>query len=273
MLRKELFVAVVVILGVCALFCGCKKSGSDFVYIPVPPVKASNPSPADNATDVPIWTTLSWNAPGADSCDVYFGLTLSGVTNATTADGEYAGSETDNDYDPGTLDCTTAYYWRIDTVNTHGVTKGDTWSFATPSKIYVNDATGDDNLNSGTTPASPFKTIQKGLDTAVEGTIVEVDPGSTYTGTGNTDLDFGGTDVWLVKTNYTSPSATMVSINCASTGRAFHFHSAETRNSSVIGFNITNGYISDGNGASVLCENSSSPTIRNCNFASSTASG
>jgi hypothetical protein len=273
MLRKEKFVVAVIILSICMLFCGCKKSGSDFVYIPGPPAKASSSFPADNATDVPVWTTLSWSAPGADSCDVYFGLTLSGVTNATTSDGEYAGSETDNDYDPGTLDCNTTFYWRVDTVNTHGVSKGDTWSFTTPSKIYVNDATGDDILNSGVTTASPFKTIQKGLDTASEGTMVEVDPGSTYTGMGNTDLDFGGTDVWLVKANYTSPTATLVSINCASTARAFHFHSGETRNAFVIGFDITNGWVSDDNGASVLCENSSSPTFLYCNFTSSMASG
>jgi hypothetical protein len=223
---------------------------------------------------VPIWTQLSWGAAlSAQSYDLYWGTTLSGVTNATTASGEYVGNQTTRSHDPGILDCNTTYYWRVDSVGKYGTTKGDTWSFTTPNTIYVDDATGDDSLNSGTTPASPFKTIQKGIDTAVEGAMVIVEPSATYSGVGNRDLDFGGKDIWLVNSNYTSPTAPMVSINCETTGRAFHFHSGETRNAFVSGFDITNAWVSDCNGASVFCENSSSPTFQHCNFSVSTASG
>ena len=273
-MSKKAIVLCLALLLAGLLACGCKKSSSSTILPPRPPEKASNPSPADTATDVPIWTHLSWGAAArAESYDLYWGTVLNAVTNATTTSGEYVGNQTTLTHDPGLLDCNTTYYWRVDTVGKRGTTKGDTWSFTTPNTIYVDDVTGDDNLNSGTTPASPLKTIQKGIDTAVEGAIVIVEPSAPYTGVGNRDLDFGGKDIRLVKSNYTSPTAPMVSINCESTARAFYFHSGETRNSLVSGFQISNGMAVDCDGGSMLFENSSSPVIENCFFFTSYASG
>ncbi len=92
---------------------------------PQPPGQASNPNPADAATDVGIDTDLSWTAgAGADSHDVYFG---------TTSPGEFQGNQPAATFDPGTLANDTIYYWRIDEVNANGTTTGVVWSFTTES--------------------------------------------------------------------------------------------------------------------------------------------
>jgi len=87
------------------------------------PGQASNPSPADAATDVSTTATLSWTAgTGADSHNVYFG---------TASPGTFQGNQTAATFDPGTLANSTTYYWRIDEVNAYGTTTGVVWSFTT----------------------------------------------------------------------------------------------------------------------------------------------
>jgi hypothetical protein len=88
-----------------------------------PPGQASNPGPADSATDVSIDADLSWTA-GTDSTssDVYFG---------TTSPGTFQGNQTATTFDPGTMANDTTYYWRIDEINAAGTTTGNVWSFTT----------------------------------------------------------------------------------------------------------------------------------------------
>jgi hypothetical protein len=96
-----------------------------FTTIVAAPGQASNPSPADSATDVSIDADLSWTAgTGATSSDVYFG---------TTSPGTFQGNQTETTYDPGTMANDTTYYWRIDEVNAAGTTTGVVWSFTTES--------------------------------------------------------------------------------------------------------------------------------------------
>ncbi|MHC4396769.1 MAG: DNRLRE domain-containing protein [Planctomycetota bacterium] len=87
------------------------------------PGQATNPSPANSATDVSIDADLSWTA-GTDSTssDVYFG---------TTSPGTYQGNQTATTFDPGTMANDTTYYWRIDEINAAGTTTGTVWSFTT----------------------------------------------------------------------------------------------------------------------------------------------
>ena len=59
------------------------------------PGQATNPSPANGATDVNVITDLSWTAgDGATSHDVYFG---------TTSPGTFQGNQTDTIFETGTM--------------------------------------------------------------------------------------------------------------------------------------------------------------------------
>ncbi len=93
---------------------------------PPPPGQATNPSPANGATNVSVNADISWTAgSGADSHDVYFGQ------DSTPDSGEFQGNQTGTTFDPGTLANDTTYYWRIDEVGDGGTTTGNVWSFTT----------------------------------------------------------------------------------------------------------------------------------------------
>jgi phage anti-repressor protein len=94
-----------------------------FTTIVAAPSQATNPSPANSATDVDIDTDLSWTAgSGSTSSDVYFG---------TTSPGTFQGNQTATTFEPGTMSNDTTYYWRIDEINAGGTTTGSVWSFTT----------------------------------------------------------------------------------------------------------------------------------------------
>jgi len=92
------------------------------------PVKATNPTPEDVATDIPMSTVeITWeDGGGAETYDVYFGP--DGDVSLVSEGQE----ETSWDLPVGVLeDYNTIYDWRIDSVNAAGTTTGDTWSFTT----------------------------------------------------------------------------------------------------------------------------------------------
>jgi len=107
--------------------------------------KASKPSPANKATDVPREVILSWT-PGmfADKHNVYFGTNFNDVNSASTTNprGVLASfGQNANTYDPaGVLDFSKTYYWRVDEVNapptSNIVFKGDVWSFTVEPFVY-----------------------------------------------------------------------------------------------------------------------------------------
>ena len=93
-------------------------------------VGASLPTPWDGIKEVGV-TSLSWK-PGtlAVSSDVYLGTDETAVTNATTTSAEYLGSTATNTMSiPYALTNGTTYYWRVDTVMSVDVIKGQIWSF------------------------------------------------------------------------------------------------------------------------------------------------
>jgi len=97
-----------------------------FTTIIAAPAQASGPDPSDGAIDVSLTTDLSWAASArASSYDVYFG------TDSSLGAGQLQANQTERTFDPGTLDTSTTYYWRIDGININGTTTGDTWSFTT----------------------------------------------------------------------------------------------------------------------------------------------
>ncbi len=88
--------------------------------------QASNPTPANQAIQVGLDTTLNWAAgAGATSHNVYFG------TNPRPGIGEFQASQTQADFDPCPLKPLTTHYWRIDENNAAGTATGKLWSFTT----------------------------------------------------------------------------------------------------------------------------------------------
>ncbi len=121
------------------------QNGNDSLYVdhmyidggaPVtdPPGPASDPSPANGASDVALDTVLSWTAgSGATSHDVYFGTTIGDPTRV--------GNQIGTSYDPGPLQELATYFWRIDEVNSIGTSPGEEWSFTTGSEPPAADIT------------------------------------------------------------------------------------------------------------------------------------
>jgi len=90
---------------------------------PPPRFKASYPNPPDRAMYVSINTDLSWKAGSdATSHDVYFGTSYSPP---------FVCNQTATTYEPGLMNYSTTYYWRIDEVNMWGKNTGDVWRFTT----------------------------------------------------------------------------------------------------------------------------------------------
>lgn len=114
------------------------------------PTKATNPSPADDATDEDFsGLQLSWDdGGGSDTYNVYIGETgdLTAVSTAqvgTTYTTTMAELETIFGTDP----IEQKIYWRVDATNAYGTTTGDEWDFdSRPAKASVpsptNTATG-----------------------------------------------------------------------------------------------------------------------------------
>ena len=101
----------------------------------VPPKKAFNPVPSDNAKYIDTNFTLSWTPGyGAKMHVVYFGEDFGTVNNA--AGGVPAGLTT---YTPGVLELGKVYYWRVDELDGVNTYKGDVWSFKTIPSISITD--------------------------------------------------------------------------------------------------------------------------------------
>jgi len=104
---------------------------------------ASNPSPEDQATDVPQDTVLSWDPlETATTRDVYFGTVYDDVNDAGRAapgDVLVREAQTVTTFDPGGLEYGQTYYWRIDEVNAPPdgtIFKGNVWSFTAEPYAY-----------------------------------------------------------------------------------------------------------------------------------------
>jgi len=96
------------------------------------PLTAHSPDPCDGARWIDIDADLSWGAGmNTQTHDVYLGTDKTAVANADTTSEEFKGNQPLTTYEPGTLQENTTYYWRIDEVETDGVTKhkGEVWRF------------------------------------------------------------------------------------------------------------------------------------------------
>jgi hypothetical protein len=181
---------------------GCKVDGSVFLPYQQPPKAVTNPNPADGAVDVPVDQVLSWESE-SDSLiyAVYLGtsplIPVVSFQNSTS-------------FDPPVLQYDTVYYWRVDTSNSKGITKGPAWQFTTGISPGL-PPTIDPIANQAATVNEAFE-----LDVAIAGNVqddrddisdlvFEVTSGSgsftgslyqnTFTSTGNQTVEFSITDL------------------------------------------------------------------------------
>jgi hypothetical protein len=91
-----------------------------------PSCAASPTAPLDEATNVGLTQQLSWPAvSGATGYDVYFGTSNPATTLVSS-------NQPGTTFNPGTLNASTTYFWRIVPRNTAGSASGcATWSFTT----------------------------------------------------------------------------------------------------------------------------------------------
>jgi sugar lactone lactonase YvrE len=100
----------------------CVRGGRPYM-IPIPSHSATNPNPPNGAATVNITAELSWTAdPDATSHDVYFG---------TSNPPPFIHNQAATTFDPGTMEYSTTYYWRIDELGAYGTIPGQVWNFTT----------------------------------------------------------------------------------------------------------------------------------------------
>lgn len=125
---------------------------------PLPPHKATNPNPANGASNQNQGTTiLSWDdGGGATSFNVYINGVLQGNQAGTT-------------FNPGALGFGVTVTWRIDSVNSDGTTTGDTWTFSTaPFNSMVMDWEARVLVNGGADPSIPTLTAMSAFADALD---------------------------------------------------------------------------------------------------------
>jgi len=104
-----------------------------------------NPDPANGAVDVKQTQIITWlPSVFAASHQLYFGTDKDAVKNADTGSPEYKGTRDlgAESYDPGKLELSVTYYWRIDEVNDVNPDSpwpGILWSFTTAGFLVVDD--------------------------------------------------------------------------------------------------------------------------------------
>jgi thermitase len=137
------------------------------------PNTPSSPSPADEATGITIDEDLGWTGGEPDAgdtvtYDVYFGTDPDSL--ALVSDDQAATT-----YDPGTLDYSTQYYWKVVATDNHAATaEGPIWSFTTGAE--PNSAP-----NTPTSPSPADEATGIAIDADLGWTGGDPDAGDTVT--------------------------------------------------------------------------------------------
>jgi len=111
----------------------------DDVQLEVERVLVHSPGPANEATDIPVVTNITWSLDDCvDYCDVYFGTDSNVTDNPKVVDGQTQGKV--EIYNPtSNLSPDTTYYWRVDVTVGGSEYIGSVWSFTTSGESAVLD--------------------------------------------------------------------------------------------------------------------------------------
>ncbi|MHC4310347.1 MAG: carbohydrate binding domain-containing protein [Planctomycetota bacterium] len=179
---------------------------------PVPPLKASDPGPADGAFLEQTWATLTWTAgESAVTHDVYMGDNFDDVNDGTgdtfrinQTDEFYIAGFPGNAYPDGLVHGTT-YYWRIDEVNDadpNSPWKGDVWSFTvTPKTAYTPNPVDGAELVDLNVTLSWAAGFEAKLHYIVFGEDFD-EVNNAATGTSNSTMNFSPGPLKLAKTYF-----------------------------------------------------------------------
>ena len=100
-----------------------------------PPNTPSAPNPTNGATNVQIDTDLSWTGGDPDGDPVTYNVFF----GTTSPPPKVSDNQTSNNYDPGILEFSTIYYWKIVAYDNQGAsTAGPIWSFTTKTNSPPN---------------------------------------------------------------------------------------------------------------------------------------
>ncbi|MHC4594200.1 MAG: discoidin domain-containing protein [Planctomycetota bacterium] len=140
-----------------------------FLHIEYTLGNAGGPSPADGAIDVPRDVVLSWT-PGVNTAPVnghkvYFSENFNDVN-----DGIGGITQSDSSYDPGRLDFSTTYYWRVDEDSgppDNMLYEGNVWSFTTELFAYP--------IENITATASTASQADMGPENTINGSGLDAD--------------------------------------------------------------------------------------------------
>ena len=109
----------------------------------------SNPNPAKGAVDVTQTPVLTWEPGLGATHEIYFG------TDASALEKKGSGSLGGESYEPGQLEWSTTYYWRINEVNNANANSpwtGPLWNFTTANFLILDDFESYNDLD----PADPL---------------------------------------------------------------------------------------------------------------------
>jgi hypothetical protein len=114
-----------------------------FLYIPV---RANQPEPLTDSTDVAIDVTLGWKS-GREAAEhnVYFSDDSQALIDNTAS----MVTVTDTFYGPLSLNLGSTYYWRVDEVNGADVWQSDLWNFTTQQYLVVEDFESYNDITAG----------------------------------------------------------------------------------------------------------------------------
>jgi hypothetical protein len=117
---------------------GCNYGLSEIQFFKKMANGISSPNPPNNGVDAAQIEYLTWT-PGENSAsyDVYFGTVEADVNDANQNSPQFKGNQTCTNFDPGSMEPNTTYYWRIDEYIGQNITpsKGDLWRFTTNDHI------------------------------------------------------------------------------------------------------------------------------------------